>query len=298
MSSPTPGDSPVLEPTDTPTHPLGPWFAGFRQARRTHYAGRTAPATRRRRAVVTMVHNEPVFLPIWLAYYGRWFRPDELYVLDNDTTDGSTDGGGFVRIPVHNDTVDHRWMVERVQELQHELLDRVDVVLVTDVDELIAPNPLLGDLGAYVQRFDEPFVNCLGYELLHQVGREAPLDLRRPILQQRGWWFFNGGYDKAAVATEPMRWRTGFHGREDFAMNTDPDLRLIHLHRMDHDLCLARHRTRDRKPWAPDDAKAGWARHNQITDEAAFTQWFSHDSCFPNFEIQLEAIPTEWRGLF
>lgn len=298
MSSTPPGEPPVLEPTDTPAHPLAPWFASFRQTRRAHYAARPAPAGRRSRALITMVHNEPVFLPIWLAYYGRWFRPDEIYVLDNDTTDGSTDGDGFVRIPVHNDQVDHRWMVDRVQELQHELLDRVDVVLVTDVDELVAPNPLHGDLGDYLQRFDEAWVNCLGYELLHQRDREAPLDLRRPILEQRGWWYFNGGYDKAALATEPMVWRTGFHGREDFHANFDPDLRLIHLHRMDYDLCLARHRVRNRKPWAPKDAEAGWAQHNQITDEAAFARWFSEDSCFPNFEIQLEPIPTEWRGLF
>ena len=45
---------------------------------------------------------------------------------------------------------------------------------------------------------------------------EAPLQIERPILEQRGYWFFNGAYDKAAVATEPMRWRLGFHGRTDF----------------------------------------------------------------------------------
>jgi hypothetical protein len=297
-SSTPPATSLDLEPTDTPRHPLAPWFAGFRQARRAHYATRTAPAARRSRAVITMVHDESVFLPLWLAYYGRWFRPDELYVLDNDTTDGSTDAGGFVRIPVHHETVDHRWMVERVQDLQHELLETKDVVLVTDVDELIVANPRHGDLGEYVQRFDEPFVNCLGYELLHQADREPPLDLGLPILQQRGFWFFNGGYDKAALATEPMQWRTGFHGREDFAMNTDPDLRLVHLHRMDYELCLARHRTRNRKPWAPADAASGWARHNQITDDVAFARWFAEDSCFENFAIQLEPIPADWRGVF
>lgn len=290
--------APVLEPGDTPGHPLAPWFASFREARRARDAQRPRRSSRRSRAVVTMVHNEPVFLPLWLAYYGRFFRPEELFVLDNDTTDGSTGGGGFVRIPVHNPEVDHSWMVDTVQGLQHELLDRVDVVLVTDVDELVVPSPATGDLGDYLERFDEPWVNCLGYELLHQRDTEPPLRLDRPILAQRGSWFYNGGYDKAALATEPLEWRPGFHGRADFHANFDPDLRLVHLHRMDFDLCLERHRVRDRKPWAARDAASGWARHNQITDEAAFARWFSEDSCFPGFAIELEAIPASWRAAF
>ena len=46
---------------------------------------------RKRRAVVTIVHNEPVFLPIWLGYYSRFFAAEDIYVLDNESTDGSTD---------------------------------------------------------------------------------------------------------------------------------------------------------------------------------------------------------------
>ena len=47
-----------------------------------------------------MVYNEAVFLPIWLRYYSRFFAPDDIYVLDHESTDGSTSGSGFVRIPV------------------------------------------------------------------------------------------------------------------------------------------------------------------------------------------------------
>ena len=73
------------------------------------------------RAVFTMVYNEPVFLPIWLRYYSRFFAPDDIYVFDHQSTDGSTSGGGFVRIPVTHDTVDHTWMVGTLQAHQHEL---------------------------------------------------------------------------------------------------------------------------------------------------------------------------------
>jgi hypothetical protein len=289
----------VLEPQDSPGHPLAPWFAGAREARRRHYASRAGAAPRARtRALITMVHNEAVFLPIWLRYYGRFFAPEDIYVLDNETTDGSTERDGFVRIPVEHDTVDHTWMVRTIEGLQHELLQRYDVVLVTDVDEIVAPVPEWGTLGEYLDRFDEEWVNCLGYELLHLPEREPALRLDRPVLDQRGHWFFNDGYDKAALATIPLTWKPGFHGRADQHFNLDPDLRLIHLHRMDHGICRERHRVRKRKPWAQEDADKGWAAHNQISEDAEFDRWFAQDSCFPGVEIKPERIPASWRGLF
>ena len=209
---------------------------------------------------MTIVSNENVFLPIWLRYYSRFFGPEDIYVLDNESTDEVITQGGFVRIPVAHDTVDHVWMVEALENLQHRLLDRYDMVLVTDVDEIVAPHPRVGTLGDYLDRFDEEWVNCLGYELLHMKDREPPFDPGQPILEQRAYWFFNDGYDKAALATVPMDWRPGLHGRSDHHFNLDPDLRLIHLHRMDFDVCLERHRVRSQKPWA-DVTPSGAGQH-------------------------------------
>jgi len=285
----------VLEPQDDPEHPLAPWFADARRRRREHYAGR-APR-HGTRALITMVHNEPVFLPLWLRYYQRFFAPEDIYVLDNDTTDGSTSGTGFRRIPVAHETVDHAWMVRTIEELQRELLARYDIVLVTDVDELVAPVPALGTLGDYLDRFDEEWVNCLGYELLHVRG-EAPLRLDEPILGQRRHWFFNDGYNKAALATVPLHWKPGFHGRADQHFNLDPDLRLVHLHRMDREICRARHRVRRRKPWAPDDEARGWAVHNRLAEDAEFDRWFDGETGFSAIPIQLQTIAGQWHGVF
>lgn len=285
----------VLLPQDSPTHGLVDYFPDFRRERA---AVRRRTPERRSRAVITMVHNEPVFLPLWLAYYGRAFAPDDIYVLDNETSDGSTDRSGFVRLPVKRGAVDHDWMVRTVEALQHELLERYEMVLVTDVDEFVCPVPQLGTLSEYLDRFDEPWVNCLGYELLHQPAEEGPLDLARPILGQRGAWFINSGYDKAALAMTPLHWRTGFHGRADFHCAYDPDLRLVHLHRMDYELCRERHRTRSRRPWAANDAQKGWASHNRIVEDEAFDHWFFHDSSFPDIPLVPEAIPADWRGRF
>jgi hypothetical protein len=288
----------VLEPWDSPHHFMAWNFDELRRRRREHYAARSSPKPAPRRAIITMVHNEPVFLPIWLRYYSRFYAPEDIYVLDNDSSPGTLPEAGFVRIPARHASVDHAWMVQVIEGLQHELLERYDSVLVTDVDELVVPDPRWGTLGDYLDRFDEEWVNCLGYELLHMRESEPPLDLDRPILSQRGHWFFNDAYDKAALATVPMSWSPGFHGRTDNSYNLDPDLRLIHLHRMDYDLCLERHRTRSRKPWARHDARHRWAVHNRIVDGEEFRRWFYEDSCFENLEIKPERIPEAWRHAF
>ena len=55
--------------------------------------------------------------------------------------------------------------------------------------------------------------------------REPPFRPRVPVLDQRGYWFSNDGYDKPALATEPMRWGPGLHGEPTGRYNRDPDLR-------------------------------------------------------------------------
>jgi hypothetical protein len=277
---------------------MAAWFDDIRQTRQRRYAGRelAKPGTRTR-AVITMVHNERVFLPIWLGYYSRFFKPQDIYVFDNRSDDDSTAGSGFVRIPVGRRRVDHTWMLGKIQDLQHELLERYDMVLATDVDEIVAPDPRWGTLGEYLDRFDEEWVNCLGYELLHLRDEEPALRLDQPILGQRHYWYFNDAYNKAALATVPQHWSPGFHGRTDGKYNLDPDLRMIHLHRMDYEVCRERHRTRSRRRWAWRDAWRGWAAHNRIVDGQEFERWFYEDAYFERFEIKPERIPERWHGL-
>lgn len=290
---------PEIKDADHP-HPIPVnWFEAMRRQRSERLASKPpGKGAAKRRAVVTMVHNETVFFPIWLRYYSRFFGAEDIYVLDNDTTDGSTSGDGFVRRPVSHDRVDHTWMAETVQELQHELLESYDAVLVTDVDEIVIPRPERGDLGLYIDELNEDFVNTIGYELVHLRDREPPIDLGRPILDQRRYWFANDAYDKPALAMVPLEWVPGFHERADGQQNFDPDLLLIHLHRMDFDICRARHRLRDERRWNQVDVDRGWAAHNRIVDEADFERWFYFDSGVPGIEMQIQRMPESWEGRF
>jgi hypothetical protein len=243
-----------------------------------------------------MARNEAVLLPVWWHYYSRFFRPEDMYILDHESTDGSTSGPGFVRIPVAHPVVDWGWHRDMLQATQHRLIERYDVVLCTDVDEIVAPDPRTGDLGDYIDRFDGHFVNCRGYEILHMKDREEPLDLSRPILDQRSHWYFNPAYSKPLLARVPMHWHGGLHTRVDGQTRDDPSLYLLHLHRVDYDICLARHQQRVSRPWNQRDLEERWGYQNRITEAEQFERWFYEDSC-SGTPIQIESIPEHWRGL-
>jgi hypothetical protein len=248
---------------------------------------------------MTMVRDEAVFLPIWLRYYSRFFAPEDIYVLDHGTTDGSTEQGEFVRVPIEHATVDHAWRLQAVEEQQRRLLESYDVVLAVDVDEIVAPDPDWGTLDDYLAGFQEEFVNCLGYEILHLRDREPPLRAELPIMEQRGYWFAAEGYDKPALATKPLSWKPGFHSRSDERWNLDPDLRLIHLHRVDYEICHDRHRAWREREWSDQDLAEGWAAHNRIADDEEFDAWFyTGAGAEGEAEIVVERIPARWRTIF
>ncbi len=77
--TPTSGQAPRIH--DDPGHPHDEFFDSLARGagaalRERRAAGRSRlpwRRSRKRRAVVTIVHNEPVFLPLWLRYYSRFF---------------------------------------------------------------------------------------------------------------------------------------------------------------------------------------------------------------------------------
>ena len=126
--------------------------------------------------------TRPIFLPIWLRYYSRFFAAEDIYVLDNDTTDGSTQAAGLrPRSRSPSDRVDHVWMAETLAGVSapaaRALRRRPRHRRRRDRR---AADPTCGTLGAYIDRLDEEFVNPLGYEVLHLPDREPAARSRAP----------------------------------------------------------------------------------------------------------------------
>lgn len=132
-------------------------------------------------AVVTMVYNEDVFLPIWIRYYGSLFGSNSLYVLDNGSTDGSTSGldpVNIIRIPrtVHFNR-DRRLFIS---QFCTALLQYFDVVIYTDCDEILFTTARTGTLADYVEQLDRSHATAIGLDLFQDLDRETEIDLSRP----------------------------------------------------------------------------------------------------------------------
>ena len=104
-------------------------------------------------------------------------------------------------------------MVETVEDHQHELLERYDAVLVTDVDEIVTRRP--SGAASTSTSTGSTRSTSTASATRSSIGsdREDPYDPSRKVLDQRGYWYAHDAYDKPALASVPMKWKPGFHQR-------------------------------------------------------------------------------------
>jgi hypothetical protein len=257
---------------------------------------RVLGAGRRPAAAFTIVQNEPVMLPFWLQYYGRHFAAQDLYVLDHDSTDGSVEevADRCNVIPVHRTaSFDHRWLRGAVEAFQAFLLESYGAVLFTEVDEFVVTDPRhYAGLADYIARLASPAARCVGFNVVHQPD-EPPLTFDEPILAQRSSWHASREYSKRLLSRVPLAWSEGFHDEYNAPDDPpDPALMLVHLHRVDYELCLARHRSSAGRNWSAEDVVRGDGSQNRVADGEDFDRWFYHG---PDLDAPREVIPEHLR---
>lgn len=200
-------------------------------------------------AIVTIVRNEAVFLPIWLKYYTSLVEPQHIYIIDNDSTDGSTTDIPYHVIKAPSEYYcSHKWILETVQTVVDSLLTiGYDYVLFAEVDEFIIPSPTLypGGLQEYIKNMKQPTVRATGYNLFHDyVNNPQPIDLSKSILSQRNVWYPDVLYSKNAITSISLWWIAGFHGvdfpKEYENMIPDPNLYLLHIKKFDYQYYINR----------------------------------------------------------
>ncbi|CAF5117003.1 unnamed protein product [Rotaria sp. Silwood1] len=182
----------------------------FRPSRQTRQISTVSPF-----AVLTICRNEPGYLPIWLKYYRRFFADEDIYILDNDSDDGSTLNLSVNIVRVHSEKYfDHLWLVEVVQNKVRDLLKSgYRYVLFCEIDEIVVPDPAKHPLGLidYIKRIDLPVVRVTAYDIRHNVTSEPQLKLNESILKQRRYWMRNQHYDKPLLTSKLLHWTPGFH---------------------------------------------------------------------------------------
>ena len=144
-------------------------------------------------------------------------------------------------------------------------------VAMSEVDGILAPDPsrypggLREFLSAFMRNTTVFSWKAKGMELAHVPAHELPMNWSVNLLPQRHFWGWNGYFDKNAVTKLPILHGGGFHdsgiakkdarrfclspiGRtqavcarwlhqSEVNSSVNPDVRLIHLHHADRDLC-------------------------------------------------------------
>ena len=233
----------------------------------------------RKRAAFTIVQNESVFLPLWLDYYGRYFDHADIYVLDHDSDDGSTAeiGSRCNLLRVYREkSFDHAWLKDTVAAFQAFLLQSYEKVLFAEADEFVLADPSqYSGLDDYIERCSERVARCAGFNIVHYPGEEPRLQFDKPVLAQRKYWHASDLYCKPLLSTVPLSWALGFHEDPSLPdLRADPNLLLVHLHRIDYDSCLAHHRSTAARRWNECDVEAKYGIQNRLVEEEAFNAWF------------------------
>lgn len=231
-----------------------------------------------RAVVMTMVRDEADMLPRWIDHYGRHLGMQNLIVLDDNSVDGSTDDLPCTLYRLPPEPWKRRWAKTRarlVNGMAQGLLACNDVVIFTDVDEFLVPDPAKYDglLGYLAQRTDRHVIAPLAFEVMHNARVEAAFDPTRPLLEQRRFIKFSPVMCKPMLKQVPAPWEPAFHAIHA-PFEVDPDLFMLHLKFYD-EAALARvaeHRHRIREVEGRGSPRSFWSRSPR-TLESLLASW-------------------------
>ncbi len=193
-------------------------------------------------AAITMFRGDHYWLQTWLTHYERLLGGREhLYVIlhgDDPIARDMLSGVSQVVVPYFpGDSSFERRRMRLVHRFAAGLQQYYKCILFTDTDELVALHPSAGNnFASYIEdhEFDGVALTCVGLELMGAEDEE-PINLDRPILQQRFHGILSGGYCKPNMFFQPVG-RANQHRIPGQPMVIDNNIYLFHLRYSDFSL--------------------------------------------------------------
>lgn len=250
-------------------------------------------------AVLTNVRTDTFFLALWVAHYGNLFGRENLHVmLDGDDWTPQVDLTGVTIHVVPDVPRDRQLRLGFTSRWQSAQATRLlgagyDLVLRTDIDELIAADPATGmDLPALLATLPAgAAAAALGFDVI-QSPDEAALDPATPFLAQRRNAVLTREFCKLVAVRRPVRWVGGFHRARHVPIDIPVGLLLFHLALADRG--LAEDRIQQRKTAAEHATQGAHIRDRlAVFDEIAQTTARDLDDIAAPTRLQLlDALPS------
>jgi hypothetical protein len=230
---------------------------------------------KKKSAVFTIVKNEDYFLPIWIKHYKKYFDESDIYILDHQSDNGSTNNLTVNVIPVINELAfDHQWLVDTVQNFQKELLEKYECVVFAESDELLysIEKPLNLVIEDLINNSNQDYITCIGHEVI-EMRDEKSLTFKDEIFKNRNYWFKTYNYDKTLISKIPLNWCWGFHNTNGKEKEFTHGVHMVHLHRVDFEMMLKRHQERATK-WKLKNDGPGVGFQHKIGDREGVMEYF------------------------
>ena len=188
--------------------------------------------------VMTMVRDEAAMLPRWIRHYAAEVGMENLVVLDDGTTDGSTDGLACTvhRLPPLRGRSYEGIRMKLASGLAAGFLSIYDFVVFVDADEFLVADPAkYRDLRCFLAaRPDLEVVAPMALNVVHVPSVEGQLRPDEPVLGQRRFAKFTPVMCKPSIKRTAAPWRWASHGIEA-PYTIDPELYMLHLKFADRD---------------------------------------------------------------
>jgi len=189
-------------------------------------------------AVITMARDEGTMLRRWVEHYSREVGAEHLVVVDDNSSDGSTDDlpCPVLRIPPLTKKSFEPARMGLLGGLSAGLLEAYDAAIFCDVDEFIVADPKVHEsLRHFVAaRPGRQAVGVMGLNVVHDIAQEPPLVEGEPILGQRSLAKFLPLMCKPSLKWEPANWALASHGIK-CPFEVDPELFMFHMKFADRD---------------------------------------------------------------
>lgn len=194
-------------------------------------------------AAITMARDDEFFLSRWIAYYGKQFGTENLYILLDGIDQNIPSNAGnahITKLPHENMSraAGDKYRIKKLSELASELLQSYDIVIGCDSDEfLIVDSKTHQNLKQYLSNKKiHTTLSGLGLDIGQHLYCEAILDKHAPFLEQREYALLSTRYTKPVVINKPVSWGSGFHSIHHHNFHIDKNLYLLHFGSVDMDM--------------------------------------------------------------
>ena len=201
----------------------------------------------KRIAAITMARDDEFFLSRWIAYYGKQFGTDNLYIILDGTDQKIPKNSGnahITKLP-HTDmsrAAGDKYRIGKLSALAHELLKTYDIVIGCDSDEFLIVDPNTKQtLAEYLSNKKiKTTLSGLGLDVGQHMNMEQPLDTNAPLLEQREYALLSTRYTKPVVINRPVKWGSGFHSVKHHNFHIDKNLYLLHFGAVDMNMLVTK----------------------------------------------------------